>query len=190
MDERRKGTRAKIQEVALDLFAEQGYEKTSLREIADRLGVTKAALYYHFKAKEDIITSIFSDIQEEMDEIIEWASQQPRTVETRREVIRRYGKVTLGPARKLMRFMSENHSAMRELKVGNEMRERMTMLASIVTEENAPLVERIRIRVAFFAMSLGIFATQDIEATDDERAAATLDIALELVSGGVQQTAH
>src|SRR5215469_16465337 len=50
----RGGTRERIQAIALELFAEQGYEKTSLREIAERLGVTKAALYYHFKSKEDI----------------------------------------------------------------------------------------------------------------------------------------
>ena len=43
------GTRQRIQAVALELFTEQGYEKTSLREIAERLNVTKAALYYHFK---------------------------------------------------------------------------------------------------------------------------------------------
>jgi AcrR family transcriptional regulator len=42
-------TRTRIQDVALDLFIEQGYEATSLREIAEKLGVTKAALYYHFK---------------------------------------------------------------------------------------------------------------------------------------------
>ena len=45
----RSDTRARIQRVALELFAEQGYDKTSLREIAERLDVTKAALYYHFK---------------------------------------------------------------------------------------------------------------------------------------------
>src|SRR5580704_12464879 len=52
-DARRGDTRARIQQVALELFAEQGYDKTSLREIAERLDVTKAALYYHFKSKED-----------------------------------------------------------------------------------------------------------------------------------------
>ena len=58
MAEDRNGTRGRIQAVALDLFAEQGYDKTSLREIAERLGVTKAALYYHFKSKEDIVRSL------------------------------------------------------------------------------------------------------------------------------------
>jgi len=51
-------TRERILEVALELFNEQGYEKTSLREIADRLGVTKAALYYHFQRKEDILLEL------------------------------------------------------------------------------------------------------------------------------------
>src|SRR5215470_13688163 len=37
-------TRTRIQRVALELFTEHGYEATSLREIAERLGVTKAAL--------------------------------------------------------------------------------------------------------------------------------------------------
>jgi AcrR family transcriptional regulator len=51
-------TRDKILDVALELFNEQGYDKTSLREIAERLGVTKAALYYHFERKEDILLEL------------------------------------------------------------------------------------------------------------------------------------
>lgn len=45
-------------DVALELFTERGYEKTSLREIAEALGVTKAALYYHFERKEDILLAL------------------------------------------------------------------------------------------------------------------------------------
>ncbi len=51
-------TRERILDVALELFNEQGYDKTSLREIAERLGVTKAALYYHFRSKEDILLEL------------------------------------------------------------------------------------------------------------------------------------
>ena len=41
-------------DIALDLFIEQGYDKTSLRQIAEQLGHTKAAVYYHFASKDDI----------------------------------------------------------------------------------------------------------------------------------------
>jgi AcrR family transcriptional regulator len=51
-------TRERILDVALELFTEQGYDKTSLRDIADRLGFTKAALYYHFERKEDILLEL------------------------------------------------------------------------------------------------------------------------------------
>ena len=50
--------RERILDVALELFNEQGYDKTSLREIAARLDVTKAALYYHFERKEDILLEL------------------------------------------------------------------------------------------------------------------------------------
>ncbi len=54
----RGSTRERILDVALQLFNEQGYDKTSLREIAERLHVTKAALYYHFEHKEDILLQL------------------------------------------------------------------------------------------------------------------------------------
>jgi AcrR family transcriptional regulator len=51
-------TRERILDVALELFTQQGYDSTSLRDIATRLGVTKAALYYYFAHKEDILLEL------------------------------------------------------------------------------------------------------------------------------------
>jgi AcrR family transcriptional regulator len=51
-------TRERILDIALELFIERGYDKTSLRDIAERLGTTKAALYYHFARKEDILLEL------------------------------------------------------------------------------------------------------------------------------------
>src|SRR5271167_2411136 len=51
-------TRERILDIALELFTEQGYDKTSLRDIAERLGTTKAALYYYFERKEDILLEL------------------------------------------------------------------------------------------------------------------------------------
>ncbi len=52
------GTRERILDIALDLFTTQGYDKTSLRQIAERLGYSKAAIYYHFASKEDILMAL------------------------------------------------------------------------------------------------------------------------------------
>ena len=55
----------------MDLFTTKGFGHTSLREIADRLGLTKAALYYHFPSKADLVRSLvepfFDDVEEFLD---------------------------------------------------------------------------------------------------------------------------
>jgi len=51
-------TKQRILDVARDLFTSQGVQRTSLQDIADRLGITKPALYYHFPSREDLVRSI------------------------------------------------------------------------------------------------------------------------------------
>jgi AcrR family transcriptional regulator len=63
-------TRQRILDVARELFTEQGYDVTSLREIADRLGFTKAALYYHFQSKEQIMQALLQPFEEVVDELL------------------------------------------------------------------------------------------------------------------------
>ena len=57
-------TRERILDISLELFTAQGYDKTSLREIADRLGFTKAAIYYHFASKADILMALHMRLHE------------------------------------------------------------------------------------------------------------------------------
>jgi AcrR family transcriptional regulator len=181
MGERRGDTREKIRTVALELFAEQGYEKTSLREIAERLQVTKAALYYHFKTKEDIVTSLFQDVQAEVEKIIEWGRRQPRTVETRREIVHRYAEMIRGPGGPLMRFMSENAPAVRGLKSGDEARDRFIALASLLSDEDASLPDKLRARLSIFALQASRFVMRDMDITEDELHEAALAVALDMV---------
>jgi AcrR family transcriptional regulator len=56
-------TRERILDVAQELFTHHGYDKTSLRDIAERLGITKAALYYYFERKEDMLIALHVRLQ-------------------------------------------------------------------------------------------------------------------------------
>ena len=115
----RTDTRSRVQKVALELFAEQGYEKTSLREVAERLGVTKAALYYHFKSKEDIVHSFTDDYFAEIDALLDWAKDQPRSDETRREILDRYVSIVLG-GNEVFRFLEQNRASVQTMEAGKE----------------------------------------------------------------------
>ncbi|MFI6291786.1 TetR/AcrR family transcriptional regulator [Nonomuraea sp. NPDC050790] len=55
-------TKSRIQAVARELFLAKGVQKTSLQDIADRLGITKPALYYHFSSREELVRSIIEPL--------------------------------------------------------------------------------------------------------------------------------
>jgi AcrR family transcriptional regulator len=58
MNARRKATRAQILRAAADLFRERGYPASTVDLIAARLGMSKASLYTHFRAKEAMLAAI------------------------------------------------------------------------------------------------------------------------------------
>jgi len=179
--QRRGNTRQRIQDVALELFAEQGYEKTSLREIAERLDVTKAALYYHFKTKEEIIVSLFEDLTKPMEELIEWGRLQPHTLETKQEIIRRYSQ-SLVDAAPLFRFMQENQATVRELRIGDTFKDRMRGLRDIIIDPEADLVDQVRSVSAIFTLHAGMFVMQDLEGDPEKKREAVLEVAVDLVT--------
>ena len=180
----RGNTRQRIQDVALELFAQRGYEKTSLREIAEHLEVTKAALYYHFKSKEDIVVSLFEDLARPIDELIDWGATQPAGLATKLEVLRRYSEALLHAA-PLFRFMQENQATMRELSIGETFKDRVKSLLDILRLPDAPLTDQVRCSAAVFTMHAGMFTLADIEGDPEEKRKAVLEVAQEMVT-----TAH
>nr|WSY52779.1 TetR/AcrR family transcriptional regulator [Streptomyces sp. NBC_00886] len=178
--QRRGDTRQRIQDVALELFAEQGYEKTSLREIAEHLDVTKAALYYHFKTKEEILVSIFEDLTKPIEDLIEWGRDQPHTMETKQEIVRRYGDALDG-ATPLFRFMQENQATVRDLRIGERFKERMSGLREIVIDPEASLVDQVRSLSAIFTLHAGMFAVQDLEGDPEDKRKAILEVATDMI---------
>ncbi|MGC0405239.1 AcrR family transcriptional regulator [Streptomyces sp. SAI-126] len=185
--QQRGNTRQRIQDVALALFAEQGYEKTSLREIAEGLEVTKAALYYHFKTKEEILVSIFEDLTQPITELIEWGRQQQPSLETKREILRRYHDA-LVEAAPFFRFMQENQATVKELRIGEMFRNRMLGMRDILMDPDAALIDQVRSVTAVFTMHAGMFALTDLPGTDEEKRQAVLEVATALITEAHQGT--
>ena len=179
-------TRQRIQDVALELFAEQGYEKTSLREIAERLDVTKAALYYHFKTKEDILISLFEDLTQadrRADRLGPSSSRAPWRPS------RRSSAATARPCttrRPLFRFMQENQATDARAEHRRDLQGPHARACSTCSRTRTPpLTDQVRCVSALFTMHAGMFALQDIEGDPEEKRKAVLEVAIELVT-----TAH
>lgn len=52
-------TKTRIFEVAIDLYATDGYTRVSMRQIADGVGIRPSSIYNHYSSKEDLLTAIF-----------------------------------------------------------------------------------------------------------------------------------
>jgi len=182
----RGDTRERIQAVALELFAEQGYEKTSLREIAERLGVTKAALYYHFKSKEDIVRSFTEDYVHELDALIAWATSQPLGAEGRAELLAQYSHI-VSQRIEVMRFLEHNQAAIDHLMTehgGQDrkklFREQFLTLRNVLTPPDAPLRDRVRATMAIASVGLGCMIYHSEVSDPAELDQVILDLACEL----------
>jgi AcrR family transcriptional regulator len=180
---RQTDTRSRAQRVALELFAEQGYEKTALREIAERLGVTKAALYYHFKSKEDIVHSFTDDYFAEIDALLDWAKDQPRTEQSRHEVLDRYVGIVLAGS-EVFRFLEQNRASVETMEAGKErfarFRDRLDTLVDVLAGPGAPLRDRVRATGAILSVGATcMFYLQKVDDRDKLRA-VILEMATDL----------
>ena len=74
----RSDSAQRVLDVALALFSEHGFDGTSLQQIADRLGVTKAAVYYHFRSKDDLLAALVGPAFDELDDLLRGVEALPR----------------------------------------------------------------------------------------------------------------
>lgn len=90
----------------MGLFAEKGYEKTTMRQISKEAKLGLGALYYYFPSKESIVATFYEQLQVELTQ--EWAEQDPGAeadLSQRLAAFLRFKLEKLEPYRPLMRIL-------------------------------------------------------------------------------------
>lgn len=179
---RRGDTRERIQSVALERFTENGYDQTSLREIAEDLGVSKAALYHHFKTKEEILDSLLGQVSEEIEALVTWMQSGPVTPERQLEMLGRLSDVTRGTGGGVMQCVQQNEVALNNLGATTEtvhqIKERLWEASMPV---DATVEDRLRLRMAVMAVLIANKPSSDLGGTREDRAKAALAVAADLI---------
>jgi AcrR family transcriptional regulator len=94
-----EATRRKLVRVGRDLFTRRGYSDVSTEEIVRRAGVTRGALYHHFRDKRDLFAAVVEEIEQEvMQRVAEAALAEEDPWEQQRVAIGAYLDVCLEPA--------------------------------------------------------------------------------------------
>lgn len=159
---RRGSTRERILDVALQLFNEQGYDKTSLREIAEKLQVTKAALYYHFERKEDILLQLHLRLHALGRDVLDRLGNLDTAVDKTRawaELLDQFIDQIVAN-RELFLLHQRNHNAFEELEHSAhhaaEHDDLEAQMRRLLADTTIPLARRVRMACAIGAV-LGTF---------------------------------
>jgi AcrR family transcriptional regulator len=156
-------TRDRILDVALDLFTENGYDGTSLREIAERIGVSKAAIYYHFSSKDEILMALHLRLHEFGRDALARLTESPVSLSMWAVLLDELVDQML-VQRKIFLLHERNQAAFERLHGDahdadhEDLQERFR---SILSDPRIELRDRVKMACSFGAMFAGLFMVGD-----------------------------
>lgn len=173
------GTRERALSAALDLFSREGYDAVSMREIAEELGVSKAALYHHFTSKEEIAQELIGGYLAAVDELITWAKQTEPDLS---DLLTRWAELVRRQGLAIARCINANQRLVRQLGLqGNETRRAVDRVADAVVGSDEPAELRMQVRMALICLQAGAFAGEGLGMSEDEVFAVAREVAVTIV---------
>lgn len=166
----RIGTREHILSTALELFLAQGYEATSLREIAERLEITKAALWYHFPAKEQLVVELSRQFLNDLADLVATArAERDRAVGHKRsnELLAAYLDL-LVEHYQVVDLLGRNPAAQNHPDVGPRARNLIEAFTAELAGPDATGEDKLRAACAIGAIHAVIMTTSGNAARDKE----------------------
>jgi AcrR family transcriptional regulator len=182
-----KDTRERILDVALDLFTEQGYDGTSLRQIAEQLSITKAAIYYYFESKEDILMALHMRLHEFGREALLIIGETPVTLELWEQLLDQILGQMMSQ-RKIFLMHERNQAALEKLHREEHDAEHddiQDKFRQILADPRLPLRDRVRMACSFGAVFAGLFMSGDAfaQTSNQELGDLLVDAVHDILSG-------
>ncbi len=171
-------TRTRILDTSLELFSEHGFDGTTLQEIADRLGFTKAALYYHFRSKDDLLDALLTPAITGLDELLHAHEGQADTPGQRRRFMGDYLDHLLS-YRRLIAYMVRDLAILAHPTIAAASADRRVRIEAMLAGDHLDFNEQIRVAMAF--RGIGGVIAQYPDADTAELREALLDAARALL---------
>ena len=153
----RSDTRDLILQRARDLFARHGYRGTPIRQLTAGLGMTPAALYYHFSSKDEVLAQVLASMERDGEALIARMAELERSPQTLREVLDRYFDV-LARDIVVFRLVADDVDVQRS-DVGQRLRAQARELYAWLVGPSADISDRIRAAAAVGTVRLSLEQT-------------------------------
>ena len=147
-------TRTAILNKAADLFSEKSYAGTSMSDLAEGLGLSKAAIYHHFESKESILMNLVNSTFQDMGELVQQIEALPANKVDPSDVLRRFAEILFAHRQVVSLVLFQLPAELRTH--GIERQDYMVRLQKILAGKNPTLERRIRARAATTIIATGI----------------------------------
>ncbi len=188
-ERKKQQTRETIARVGLQLFAERGYEHTTLAEIADAANVSKRTIFAYFESKEDILFCDEPTIHERLKQALEQRPAGTTTVDALQEFLSSVG--SLDESAKLRKQIVSTDEGLRRSERARTARIEQLITESIAKDLDAgpgdvrPPLVAASITAAFMTLRDRLEAESG-EPISHEQVMAILDEVLEFLRGGLE----
>ena len=157
--------------VALELFGDHGVAGTSLQMIADRLGVTKAAVYHQFPSKDDIVIAVLEVQLAPLEEAVDQAEQRGETASSRHLLLASMIDDVVA-RRRVWRTLQSDPAFLRALDLHAPSRHLWARTYRFLVGDST--TPRDRVRSAVLSAAIGAVAHPFVADVDDATLAAEL----------------
>jgi AcrR family transcriptional regulator len=158
-------TRTRIQDVALALFATRGYDATSLQEIATALDVTKAALYYHFPSKAELLHSLADPFLDGECALLAGYTDGPLDDAARRELTSALIDLLLAH-RPVVAWLTRDLSALAQPAIGARVEANTERLQRLLAGSDQSMAGQVRAAAAVGALTRPVAVLNDVHRGD------------------------
>jgi AcrR family transcriptional regulator len=156
-----ESTKEAIARLALELFTTKGYAGTSVRDIAEAMGLTKAGVSYHFPAKEDLLHYVVDPVLHAVDEVVDGAAHSPPA--SPRDVLAAYLAVIL-EHRMEVGLIVNDPAVVHHPVLGPRIDEQHRRLRALLVGPDAGTAQKVRASAALGALRRPVLALPSVEA--------------------------
>jgi AcrR family transcriptional regulator len=164
----------RIARLALDRFRIDGFVGTSIADLAGELGVSKAAIYYHYRSKDALLHRLIDPLLDAIDTCIQDHNQPTRTA---RPLLSAYLAVLLAH-REVVPLVATDVAVLNHPKIGPRLRAQNQQLRTLLVAPDTSVSARLRAEAALGAIWRPLIAEPPLDLTDPAHQHTLIDAAV------------
>jgi AcrR family transcriptional regulator len=168
---------SRIARLALARFRVGGFVGTSIADLAGVLGVSKAAIYYHYRSKDALLHRLIDPLLDAIDSCIRDNNTPAASARTPRQLLAAYLTV-LAAHREVIPLVATDIAVLNHPKIGPRLRAQNQQLRTLLAAPDSSVSARLRAEAALGAIWRPLVAEPQVDLTDPTHQQILIDAAV------------